>query len=47
MKKIMTLTLGLALVMGLSAFGADEKKTDEKKMEKKGKKKGKKTEEKK
>jgi len=46
MKKIVTLMLGMALVMGVSAFGADEKK-DEKKMEKKGKKKGKKTEEKK
>lgn len=46
MKKIMTLMLGLSLVMGISAFGADEKK-DEKKTTVKKSKKGKKTEEKK
>ena len=45
MKKIMTLMLGLSLVMGISAFGADEKK-EEKKTTKKSKK-SKKTEEKK
>ncbi len=46
MKKIMTLMLGLSLVMGISAFGADEKKDETKKAEKKTKK-AKKTEEKK
>jgi len=45
MKKIMTLMLGLSLVMGISAFGADEKKEDKKTTKKS--KKSKKTEEKK
>lgn len=31
MKKIMTMTLGLALVFGLSAVASDDKKKDDKK----------------